>query len=234
MFTATAEEKEKLRRYNMGGIKAESLALLNKITEIYNANTVNRPPDDARTLYQYYRKYTVDLLKFFREEIDDLPYVINNEIRAMFGHLAKHSLKFDLGNTELIKAYGHFRRLNLDIFKILCDEFDKSFNHFLRKAHKYNYKKISKDFLLKYSNMYICARDAYLKAQFSESVGSNNDANVYQAYFEAFCLYVKLITFHYENKKQINKVRYCTRLSNILSTGWSLGMILLSAITLIP
>lgn len=216
------------------GIKAESLELLNKITEIYNANTVNQSPDDARTLYLYYQKYIVDLLKYFRDEIDELPYVIVNEIRAMFGHLAKHSLESDLGNIELSKAYGHFRRLNLDIFKMLCDEFDKSFASFLKKAHKYNFKKISEDFLLNYSDLYISAREAYLKAQFSESVGSNNNANVYQAYFAAFSLYVKLNEYHYKNIKQIKKVRYSTRFIKVFSTGFSVIMILLSVITLVP
>lgn len=89
----------------------------------YDYEKLETPPCSIKELSMYYLKYTDPIYAAFREVIDFSPLVIDNEIRATLGHL----LEYDDTNSEdknLEKAYGHFRRFNIDIFKLICNELD--------------------------------------------------------------------------------------------------------------
>lgn len=203
-----------------------------ELVEKYNPNTINICPKSADELYGYYRAYTQVLLDCVLEEIKTLPYVLTNEIRAMVGHLSEHNTKTDLSNYELQKAYGHFRRLNLDAMKILCDELDKGFSDFIFKSHKYPYYKVEEGFMASYAKKYFEARQLFLDAQFSEGVGSNYMANVYETYFDAVKKYIELQRYYLGNLKEIKKIRRKTVMKRTLALVWSLANIVVSIILL--
>lgn len=197
----------------------------------YDPAIINETPMSSIMLYNYYYDHTKYLIDYVESEFNEVPYVLNNEIRAMFGHLSKHSTRFDLSNFELKKAYGHFRRLNLDAFKLLCNEYDIFFSSFLNKSYKYSFKKIDKDFILNYATAYYLARKKYLDAQNCESVGSNSDENVYKAYLEAFQKYMELKEIHMNKIKDINEIIIKTRIVKFISVAW---IIIMTIATIIP
>ena len=201
-----------------------------ELVEKYNPDIINICPKSADELYSYYRSYTQVLLDCVFEEIKTLPYVLTNEIRAMVGHLSEHNTKTDLSNYELQKAYGHFRRLNLDAMKILCDELDKGFSDFIFKSHKYPYYKIEEGFLASYAKCYFESRKLFLEAQYSEGVGSNYKANVYEKYFNAVKKYIELQRYHCDNLNEIKKIRRKTIIKQTVAFGWSLANIVVSLV----
>ena len=199
-----------------------------ELVEQYDPKIINICPKSADELYGYYRAYTQILLDCVFEEIETLPYVLTNEIRAMVGHLSEHNTRIDLSNYELQKAYGHFRRLNLDAMKILCDEFDKGFSNFISKSHKYPYYKVEEGFMASYAKCYFEARQLFLEAQFSEGVGSNYKANVYETYFNAVKKYIELQKYYLDNLKEIRKIRRVTIIKKVVALAWSLANIAVS------
>ncbi len=203
-----------------------------ELIEKYDTNIINTYPKSADELYGYYRAYTRVLLDCVFEEIETLPYVLTNEIRAMVGHLSEHNTRIDLSNYELQKAYGHFRRLNLDAMKILCDEFDKGFSNFISKSHKYPYYKVEDGFMASYAKCYFEARQLFLDAQFSEGVGSNYKANVYETYFKAVKKYIELQKYYLDNLKEIKKIRRKTIIKQTVALAWSLANIVVSLVLL--
>lgn len=201
-----------------------------ELVEKYNPDIINICPKSADELYGYYRSYTRVLLDCVFEEIKTLPYVLTNEIRAMVGHLSEHNIKIDLSNYELQKAYGHFRRLNLDAMKILCDELDKGFSDFISKLHKYPYYKVEEGFMASYVKCYFEARKLFLEAQFSEGVGSNYKVNVYETYFKAVKKYIELQKYYLDNFNEIKKIRRKTIIKQTVALAWSLVNIAVSLV----
>lgn len=201
-----------------------------ELVEKYNPDIINICPKSADELYGYYRSYTRVLLDCVFEEIKTLPYVLTNEIRAMVGHLSEHNIKIDLSNYELQKAYGHFRRLNLDAMKILCDELDKGFSDFISKSHKYPYYKVEEGFMASYVKCYFEARKLFLEAQFSEGVGSNYKVNVYETYFKAVKKYIELQKYYLDNFNEIKKIRRKTIIKQTVALAWSLVNIAVSLV----
>ena len=201
-----------------------------ELVEKYDPSIINVCPKSADELYGFYRAYTRVLLDCVFEEIQTLPYVLANEIRAMIGHLSEHNTKIDLGNYELQKAYGHFRRLNLDAMKILCDELDKGFSDFISKSYKYPYYKVEEGFMASYAKCYFEARQLFLKAQFSEGVGSNYKANVYETYFKAVKKYIELQKYYLDNLSEIKKIRRRTIIKRTVALAWSVANIAVSLV----
>ena len=201
-----------------------------ELVEKYNPDIINNCPKTADELYGYYRVYTQVLLDCVLEKIKILPYVLTNEIRAMVGHLSEHNTKIDLSNYELQKAYGHFRRLNLDAMKILCDELDKEFSDFISKSHKYSYYKVEEGFMASYAKCYFEARQLFLEAQFSEGVGSNYKENVYETYFKAVKKYIELEKYYLDNLSEIKKIRRKTKIKRTAALAWSLVNIVVSLV----
>ena len=100
----------------------------------------------------------------------------SNEIRAILGHLSQYRMSnYNIDKNDLRKAYGHFRRLNLDLLKILCDIFNKNLYKILTQQYKYDLRNVKDDYLVNFDKKYITARRLYLKAQREESSGSDRN-----------------------------------------------------------
>ena len=82
---------------------------------------------------------------------------------------------YNIDKNDLRKAYGHFRRLNLDLLKILCDIFNKNLYKILTQQYKYDLRNVKDDYLVNFDKKYITARRLYLKAQREESSGSDRN-----------------------------------------------------------
>jgi hypothetical protein len=157
----------------------------------------------------------------------DIVFVLGNEARAMFGHLADYRLN-PQKRKNLLDAYGHFRRLNLDAFKIICDELDKFLFSYFQKHYHYDYRNVRRNFLLEYSKKYFAAQKAYLDAQVKEQTGSDRlVGNIIEEYFQAAKLYVDLFIFLQENNSGLEKTKWkAVAKSTFVVVGSALGILL--------
>ncbi len=188
-------------------LKLVSARELKDLLNTYKPEQINTVPFTEKELYGYYENYTDPLLIFVRKMSDDNVFLLGNEARAMFGHLADYRLN-SVEKKNLQDAYGHFRRLNIDALKVLCNELDKAFITYLKKHYQYDFRNTRRKFLFEYSQKYFVAQKAYLNAQMSEHVGSDRlFGNIILEYYEAAKKYLELFTFLENTRKGLEKVK---------------------------
>lgn len=175
----------------------------------FSAVDVDIEPKTEEDLYRLYYNNTDYLYQYLRKTVGGWLFPLSNEVRAILGHLADYRVS-DSGREKknLDKAYGHFRRLTLDAFKILCDEFDKSLSRQLKKQYSFDYRRVCVDYLNHFSEKYISAKKKYLDAQCKENLGSDlGKHNVMELYYDAAKEYIELKQFYQEHKAQILAVQ---------------------------
>ena len=202
----------------------KEIALLNN----YNYGQIDILPDTENQLFRYYHDNAILLLNYYHEVMSEPAFELTNEIRAMFGHLVDYRLKTDPLRENLQKAYGHFRRLNIDAFKILCDEYDKVFSQKVTNLYKYDYRSVAANYLRTYLELYFEARNLYLDAQNNESLGKNSN-NVYEYYFKALVAYIKLKNYYIKNKEVVEKRKRKSITFKTLSVLTSLALSVITA-----
>ena len=174
-----------------------------KIFESYDAATVEQRPKTEDELFDIYVTSTDPILDFTKDLLKLDTKALDNEVRAMFGHLSEYRLSDGKDRGELQKAYGHFRRLNIDMFKIICDEFDKALLHWLKKYSHYDYRNMKEDFLKALVQQYLKAHSEYLNAQQEERVGSDyNKHQIVSIYHSAAKQYIDVWRLLAQYKKQ--------------------------------
>ena len=204
------------------------------ILESYEACLLNTIPKSEAELFQRYQKNTEILYQYLRAVTVDFIYPLNNEIRAMFGHLAELSKSEYRDVRELERANGHFRRLNIDALKMICDDFDKYFWKKLNKHSKYDYRNVDSKYLEEFGAKYFKAQKAYLNAQENESVGSDSkdevgkeelsekdkkvqQHNVIKLYHDAVKEYILLKQFYMGRRRIIESEQRKTNFKKIVS-----------------
>lgn len=179
-----------------------------EIFDNYKSAVIEQRPVTEESLYNIYVENTDPILFFAKKLLRRKTVVLDNEVRAMFGHLSEYRLSDSTDRGELQKAYGHFRRLNIDMFKIICDEFDKAFLLWLKKYSHYDYRNIKNDFLESLVQKYLSAHKDYLKAQQEERVGSDYDKHqIVSLYYLAAKQYIDAWELLSKYKKQTAKVK---------------------------
>lgn len=187
---------------------------LSKALQEYSPNIINVHPLTEKDLFDRYENYTDPLLAYVRIMNTDNVFVLGNEARAMFGHIADYRLD-PSERKNLLDAYGHFRRLNLDAFKIICDELDEFLFSYFQKHYHYDYRNVRSNFLLQYSEKYFAAQKAYLNAQLKEQTGSDRlVGNIINEYFLAAGLYVDLFLFLQNNNVGLEKTKWKSIIRN--------------------
>ena len=198
----------------------------------FDACAVDTPPSTEAELYQCYCDNTDYLYQYLRKVVGNWLFALSNEIRAMLGHMSDYRVSPGKKREKnLDKAYGHFRRLTLDAFKVLCDEFDKSLSRQMRQQYSYDYRDEYKNYLGDFAQQYVIAKQEYLAAQCLEKLGSDRDEhNIFELYYGAACKYIKLKQFYQQNKACILKVQHKAKFKKYATfTGavFGLGMTLL-------
>lgn len=181
--------------------------LENYIIRSYKPSVIDSEPLTERELLSMYQIYTLPLYAYMSSMF---PFVfpISNEIRALLGHLSEYRVEQDCKRDELSSAYGHFRRINLDLLKTLCNEWDRSLGLIFRKQYRYDYRNTCRNYLKLFGEKYFAAKKAYLAAQTEERVGRDSYShNIFELYYEASVQYILLKQFYEEHKEDIEKVK---------------------------
>lgn len=181
------ESKEKYKSY---------ISALNK----YNPEKLEKSPSNPTEIYKYYS--CVDSLYIWlKNAYNDDICVLCNEMRAVLGHLSEYNPNTEESKNNLGKAYGHFRRLSIDILKIICNGFDKEFDEWIRKHTAYDYRNIDAEYLPTYITLYYEAHNEYIKAQKSENLGSDKENDIIIKYFKVADLFGKLYDHHVNDRR---------------------------------
>lgn len=192
----------------------ERFSELEQRIKTYDASLVNVQAKTVPELYSYFYSNSDAVYQYVRLLIDGNEFAVSNEIRAMLGHLAEGELNCKgVGKHELKNAYGHFRRMNIDVLKMLCDELDKALSWWLQKHYHYDYRKQEEEFLPTFSENYVSAKRKYKKARLLESVGSdskNNKFNIIELYYQAACAYIDLFALYRRKHAMIEKKKWRT------------------------
>lgn len=183
----------------------------------YDPAIINSQPSTEKELLNIYYFYTDILFQYVRNYTERLVNPITNEIRALFGHLAEYRIS-DQRSTkiDLEKAYGHLRRINLDLMKILCDEFDRSFSKIQKSQSHYDLRNMEKDYSLTFGEKYFKAKKLYIYAQQQERLGCDSHThNVYDLYYQAAKEYIELKRYYQKYKNDIIWIKTKTTISNV-------------------
>lgn len=208
--------------------------LENKIVSDYTdkARELDMKPMTEEQLLSMYAIYTLPLYEYL-DELFGFPYAIGNEIRAMLGHLSQYNSDKRSNRNELEKAYGHFRRVNLDSLKVICDELDRSLSYDWNKDTKYDFREFQKDYIEEFGKRLIYARMRYLEAQESENVGSDSEVhNVFELYYESAVKYIELKQYYYKRMcdKGYIKIKRGTVIKHVLTIILTLYGIIVTVI----
>lgn len=210
------------KAYGLSEVELEKIIIDDTYPILYNMK-----PKTERELYGYYCFYEDIVIQYLRLKHKKFIRPLSNEIRAIMGHLAQYNDTSNINKRELEKAYGHFRRLVLDSFKIICDSYDDALYKAMKRQQHYNLNKVGIDYLQEYSKLYIKAKQLYISAQKCEKTGSDStsDNNIILSYHKACVEYIKLKQLYCKNKAKVNKIifaknawRYFTVFSFVFST----------------
>lgn len=195
----------------------------------FDIQQVDTTPFTEEELYRCYANNTDKVYQYLRLTVVTWLFPLSNEIRAMLGHIADYRIcdvNDDKRNLE--KAYGHFRRLTLDAFKVLCDEFDLSLSLHLRKEYSYDYRMVCTDYLKQFAEKYVIAKNLYIKAQSEEKLGADQGKhNVIEMYHAAAKEYILLNQFYQEKKQAIIAVKKKANIKKALQlSGVIFGIII--------
>lgn len=171
----------------------------------YDTNIVNTVPNTAKELLRYFECYSDPVISIARKINNDNVFTLGNEVRAMLGHIADYYS--DSNNKKNLRdAYGHFRRINIDSFKILCNMLDKQLLKYMDSHIHYDFRGVNTEFLKKYSTQYFSAKQMYLDAQLKERTGSDiSGDNIILKYYNATKAYSELVEYLEKNKTGIDK-----------------------------
>lgn len=188
--------------------KAKTLSTLeleNYLLTAFNPEDADTEPTTEEELYRCYYSNTDYLYQYLRKTVGGWLFPLSNEVRAIMGHLADYRISDSrCDKKNLDKAYGHFRRLTLDAFKILCDKFDESLSRQLKAQYSFDYRKVCVNYLDQFAEKYITAKKKYLNAQRKEKLGSDlGKHNVIRLYYEAARDYIELKQFYLKHKPKI-------------------------------
>ena len=186
----------------------ETIKNLNEALQKYDYKLLNVCPMTMNELYGYFCEHINPIFNAVRKLFNDNIACVENEIRAFFGHISDYVISQYDSRKNLEKAYGHFRRINLDIFKIICNELDKAIIGWLVDHYQYDYREANSSFLSTFAQEYFEAKKLYTAAQIKERVGSNSDVqNILKIYCEAAHGYVSVLVYYHENKNVIEKAK---------------------------
>lgn len=206
------------------------IGLLNALNE-FPPNIINEQPYTEKELLECYMSYTDPILIHIRKMGTDNVFVLGNELRALFGHLADYRLN-PTNRKNLSDAYGHFRRINLDAFKIICDKLDAFLFEFLKTHYHFDYRKINQSFLSQYVSKYFAAQKAYMKAQVSERTGSDRlSGNIIREYYDAAKYYVELFEYLQNNYAGLEFTKWKSIIKNAVNFAIVGAGIFLSILT---
>lgn len=188
-------------------VHEKELICLEEAINNYNVEQLEKDPLSVKELMGYYLRSTDPVYSCMRNLFEISFEVIDNEIRAMLGHC----VDIDVTNPKdrnLDKAYSHFRRLNIDSFKIICDEFDKFYTKWFKSHYKCDFSNMRTDFLQCIAEKYYEAKSSYVKAQHEERVGSDfNRHKILAEYSQAAMAYVKMYKLYVQYRKKVRRVK---------------------------
>lgn len=185
---------------------------LKNILDNFSPDIINEQPFRETELLERYMSYTDPLLTHVRLMTTDNVFVLGNEVRALFGHLADYRLN-PKKRKNLSDAYGHFRRINLDAFKIICDRLDDFLLRYLETHYHYDYRNVNQKFLSQYTEKYFIAQKAYIESQVNERAGSDRlSGNIIDEYYQAAKLYVELFVYLQNNCSGLETTKWKSRI----------------------
>lgn len=179
------------------------------ILDHYDPCLINTRPSTEKKLLEIYYDHTDILFQYIRSSTESFLDPITNEIRALLGHLAEYRISENRSTKrDLDKAYGHLRRINLDLLKVLCDEFDRAFSKIQNSQSHYDLRNVKNDYMLTFGKKYFKARELYICAQQQERLGCDSHThNIFELYFQAAKEYIELKRYYQKYKKKVNRIK---------------------------
>ena len=188
-------------------VQENELTSLEEAINKYNFNQLEKSPFSVYELMSYYLDSTDPVYSSMRKMFTISFEVIDNEIRAMLGHCVDIDT-LDPADRNLDKAYSHFRRMNIDSFKIICDELDKFYTKWFETHYKCDFSDMRTDFLQSIADKYCIAKSLYVKAQLSERVGCDfNRHKILEEYSKAALAYVHVYKLYVQYRKKIRNIK---------------------------
>lgn len=183
----------------------------------YNPEIINSQPLNEKDLLNIYYSYTDILFQYVRNHTEKFVSPITNEIRALLGHLAEYRISAQRSTKiDLEKAYGHLRRINLDLMKVLCDEFDRTFSKIQKSQSRYDLRNMKSDYTLTFGKKYFNAKNLYIYAQEQERLGCDSHThNIYDLYYQAAKGYIELKRYYQKYRKDFICIKTKTIVSNV-------------------
>lgn len=147
--------------------------------------------EDLREVFQIYLEDINQLIVQFEITKNEFPVEIQNEIRAMFGHLARAAIAEtpEIAKSNIAKMKSHTKRALLDCFKYCCVIYTDHYTEFFQKYDGIDLSYLNDGkFLPDVHQKNNSAKQALLAAKALE-VSNATDEELFEAYQEAFNLY---------------------------------------------
>lgn len=164
--------------------------------ESFQPEILETTAEEPLDIYDYYSKID-KLYVWLKNAYGTNLQSVENEMRATLGHMSEYESDHD----NLQKAYGHIRRMAIDLLKILCNGFDQEFEEWIITHAAFDYNNQDNLYMPEYIKMYNDAHREYLSVQQKENLGSNKGNHIINKYYEAATLYGKLYNYHINERR---------------------------------
>lgn len=161
----------------------------------YSTDFLNSHKEELETAFRIYNEDIVPFIVQFEVSKNQFPVEVQNEIRAIYGHLVRASMAPDdtVAKQNIDKMHSHTKRALLDCYKYNCivmtDKYAEFFDGY--QGVDLSYLRDGK-FLPEIHKAYQDAKNKLLEAKKAESQNTKKEC-LFSMYQDAYCAFADLI-----------------------------------------
>ena len=161
----------------------------------YSTDFLDNYKEELETAFRIYNEDIIPFIVQFEVSKNQFPVEVQNEIRAIYGHLVRASLATDdtVAKQNVDKIYSHTKRALLDCYKYNCVVMTDKYAEFFDRYQGVDLSYLREGrFLAEVHKAYQDAKNKLLEAKKAESQNTKME-QLFSMYQDAYCAFADLI-----------------------------------------
>lgn len=168
-------------------------------TEVIDSSFLTKYKEDLEEVFQTYLDTINPFIVQFEILKNEFPIAIQNEIRAIYGHIVRAAVAEDEKTVQqnIGKIKSHTKRAVLDCYKYICIAYADNYTNFFERYHGVDLSYINNGrFLQETHNAYKIAKEALQNAKQAELSNLSEDAlfDLFENAYEQFDILDQMLT----------------------------------------
>lgn len=194
----------------------------------YSTDFLNKHKEELETAFRIYNEDIVPFIVQFEVSKNQFPVEVQNEIRAIYGHLVRASMATTdtVAKQNIDKMHSHTKRALLDCYKYNCIVMTDKYAEFFERYQGVDLSYLQEGkFLPTIHKAYQEAKDKLLEAKKAESQNTKME-ELFSMYQDAYCAFASLIADMESCEEKADFLKHkATRKDHIANISFAVGVV---------